>query len=214
MVNIQLVPVCSGATVVGNVVNALTQAPITNATVSTYSGQYYLSAQTDSNGNFIITNLTVGNNNSPIQSTLTASAPGFNPQSKTVTIFCDAVISTTFGVPETNFGSINGYVTNVLTGQAISNVFIGSSFGGATTTDTNGYYVLNQVPLSGNGSNRTWTVTAIPNNFPAQTKPVLVSANTTTELDVGFAQPVTELVVNATGTPNPVHCGQQSHLIP
>ncbi|HEY3857241.1 MAG TPA: hypothetical protein VGO67_22895, partial [Verrucomicrobiae bacterium] len=207
IVNIEMLQVCQGATVVGNVINALTQTPITNATISTYSGGLYLAAQTDTNGDFIITNLIVGNNNSPIQNTLTASAPGFNPQSKTVTIFCDATISTSFGVPETNFGSIQGFVTNVLTGQAISNVFIGSSFGGATSTDTNGYYLLNQVPLSANGSNRVWTVTAIPNGFPSQTKSVDVFANTTNELDFGFGQPLTELVISATGTPNPVLVG-------
>ncbi len=207
VVNIEMIQVCQGATIVGNVVNALTQAPITNATVSTYSGGYYTNVMTDTNGDFILTNITVGNDNSPVQSTLTASAPGFNPQSRTVTIFCDATISTTFGVPETNFGAIQGFVTNVLTGQSISNVFIGSSFGGATTTDTNGYYILNQVPLGANGTNKTWTVTAIPTGFPSQTKSVLVSANTTNELDFGFGQPLTELVISATGTPNPVNVG-------
>jgi uncharacterized repeat protein (TIGR01451 family) len=207
IVNIDLIQVCTGATIVGNVVNALTQAPITNATITTYSGQYYLSVMTDSNGNFILTNITVGNNNSPIQSTLTASAPGFNPQSKTVTIFCDATISTTFGAPETVFGAVEGYVTNVLTGQPLTNVFIGSSFGGATTTDTNGFYFLGQVPLGAGGSNRSWTVTAIPSDFPEQTKSFVAEASTTNVLDFGFGQPLTELLVSARGTPDPVTVG-------
>jgi uncharacterized repeat protein (TIGR01451 family) len=211
-VNIEFIQVCTGATIVGNVVNALTQQPITNATITDY-GQYpYLYVMTDTNGNFIMTNITVGNNNSPIQTTLTATAPGFNQQSKTVTIFCDAVISTTFGAPETVFGAIDGFVTNDLTGQPLTNVFIGSSFGEATATDTNGYYILNQAPLGANGSNRTWTVTAGPVtinafSYPAQTKSVVVSSNTTNQLNFGFGLPPTELVVSATGPTSPVTVG-------
>jgi uncharacterized repeat protein (TIGR01451 family) len=206
IVNIELIQVCTGATIVGNVVNALTQQPITNATI-TVSSQYEF-ASTDTNGNFILTNITVGNNNSPIETTLTATAPGFNPQSKTLTIFCDATISTEFGAPETAFGAIDGYVTNAVTGQALSNVFIGSGFGDATSTDTNGYYLLNQAPLGANGSNRTWTVTAGPVTigaitYPAQTKSVLVSSNMTNLLSFGFGQPPTTLAVSASGAPNP-----------
>jgi uncharacterized repeat protein (TIGR01451 family) len=206
IVNIQLIKVCTGATVVGNVVNALTSLPITNATV-TASGTSYLSVQTDTNGNFIITNITVGNDNSPSQTTLTASAPGFNPQSKNVTIFCGATISTEFGAPETSFGIIDGYVTNAVTGQPLTNVFIGSEFGEATTTDTNGFYVLSQAPLGPNGSNRTWTVSALPTGYPSQTKSVVVSSNTTSEVDFGFGQPPTALAVSGVGTPNPVTVG-------
>src|ERR1039458_9859091 len=120
IVDINMVKVCSGATIVGNVVDALTQKPITNATV-TVSGQVYRSDMTDTNGNFILTNITVGNDNSPIQNTLTASAPGYNPQSKTVTIFCNATITTEFGVPQTVFGGIDGYVTNAITGLPLTN---------------------------------------------------------------------------------------------
>jgi uncharacterized repeat protein (TIGR01451 family) len=205
VVNIELIQVCTGATIIGNVVNAFTQQPITNATVSISSQYQYV--MTDTNGNFIITNITVGNNNSPIETTLTANAPGFNPQTKTVTIFCDAVISTEFGAPETAFGAIDGYVTNVLTGQPLTNVFIGSEFGEATTTDTNGYYILTQAPLGALGSNRTWTVSALPNGFPPQTESVVVSSNVTSRLDFGFGQPPTELAVFATGAPNPVTVG-------
>jgi uncharacterized repeat protein (TIGR01451 family) len=205
IVNIQLIKVCTGATVVGNVVNALTQQPITNATV-TVSG-IYLSTQTDTNGNFIITNITVGNDNSPIQSTLTASAPGFNSQSKNVTIFCGATISTQFGAPETSFGIIQGYVTNAVTGQPMTNVFIGSEFGEATTTDTNGFYILSQAPLGPNNAARTWTVSALPNGYPSQTKSVVVASNITSEVDFGFGQPPTALAVSGIGTPNPVTVG-------
>ena len=206
VVNIELIQVCTGATIVGNVVNALTEQPITNATITIYSSQY-LQTMTDTNGNFILTNVTVGNDNSPIATTLTATAPGFNPQTKTVTIFCDATISTEFGAPETAFGEIEGYVTNVLTGLPLTNIFIGSSFGEATYTDSNGFYTLTQAPLGAAGANRTWTVTATPSGYPPQTKSVVVSSNVISQLDFGFGQPPTTLVVSATGAPDPVTVG-------
>ncbi len=206
VVNIELIQVCTGATIVGNVVNALTEQPITNATISIYASQY-LQTMTDTNGNFILTNVTVGNDNSPIQTTLTATAPGFNPQTKTITIFCDATISTEFGAPATAFGEIDGYVTNVLTGKPLTNIFIGSSFGEATYTDSNGFYTLTQAPLGASGASRTWTVTATPSGYPPQTKPVVVASNVISELDFGFGQPPTTLLVLATGAPDPVTVG-------
>jgi uncharacterized repeat protein (TIGR01451 family) len=143
----------------------------------------------------------VGNDNSPIQTTLTASAPGFNSQSKTLTIFCDAVISTEFGAPETAFAAIDGYVTNIITGQPLTNVFIGSGFGEATATDTNGYYILSQAPLGSGGASRTWTVTAAPSNYPPQTESILVSSNVISRLDFSFGEPPTDLSVSASNTP-------------
>jgi len=210
IVNIEIIEVCTGATIVGNVVDAVTQQPITNATINVST--QYEAVMTDTNGDFIITNLTVGNQNSPIQTTLTAMAPGYNPQSKTLTIFCDATISTEFGAPEIVFGAIDGYVTNAITGQPLTNVFIGSSYGAATTTDTNGHYILLQAPLGANGSNRTWNVTAGPVtigafNYPALTKSVVVSANTTNLLDFGFGQAPTYLTVTGNPTPSPVTVG-------
>jgi uncharacterized repeat protein (TIGR01451 family) len=206
LVDINMIKVCSGATIVGNVIDALTQKPITNATVSV-SGQIYESDMTDTNGNFILTNITVGNDNSPIQNTLTASAPGYNPQSKSVTIFCDATITTEFGVPQTVFGGIDGYVTNVVTGLPLTNVFVGTGFGAGTYTDTNGYYSFSQVPLGANGASRVWSVTATPSGFPQKTESVSVSSNTVSRLDFGFGEPPTALIVTATGAPDPVTVG-------
>jgi len=82
-------------------------------------------------------------------------------------------------------------------------VFIGSGFGEATTTDTNGYYILTQAPLGASGADRTWTVTATPSGYPPQTESVVVSSNVTSRLDFGFGQPPTALVVSATGVPDP-----------
>jgi uncharacterized repeat protein (TIGR01451 family) len=207
LVDISMIKVCSGATIVGNVVDALTQKPITNATVSVSGYNVNRSDMTDTNGSFILTNITVGNDNSPFSSTLTASAPGYNSQTKTVTIFCDATITTEFGVPQTVFGGIDGYVTNVLTGLPLTNVFVGTGFGAGTYTDTNGYYSFSQVPLGANGASRVWSVTATPSGFPQKTESVSVISNTVSRLDFGFGQPPTALIVTATGAPDPVTVG-------
>lgn len=204
LVNFDLIKICSGATIVGNVVDAASQQPITNATIFVNSG---LSTGTDLNGNFILTNITVGNNNSPIQTTVSARAPGYNPQSRVVTIFCGATIRTEFGAPQTALAGIVGYVTNVVTGLPLAGVFIGSEFGEATTTDTNGFYTLNQAPLGANNSSRTWTVTAIPDGFASKTLSVTVSSNSISQLNFGFGEPPAHLQLSETSTPASVTVG-------
>jgi uncharacterized repeat protein (TIGR01451 family) len=102
---------------------------------------------------------------------------------------------------------IQGVVTNAVTGQPLEDVFIGSQFGEATTTDSNGFYKLTQAPLGANNSSRTWNITAIPSGFPAQTLPVTVSSNVLSVLNFGFGQPTTALDVSATGAPDPVALG-------
>jgi uncharacterized repeat protein (TIGR01451 family) len=205
VVNLDLIKVCTGATIIGTVVNAQTQQPITNATLYVTGSPYYF--HTDTNGSFIMTNITVGNDNSPIQETVYASAPGFNSQSKTVTVFCDATITTDFGAPQTAFAIIQGLVTNVVTGLPMAGVFMGSQFGEAALTDTNGFYQLTQAPLGANNSSRTWNITAIPTNFTAQTLPVTVSSNAVSTLNFGFGEPPTALMVTAVGAPDPVTVG-------
>jgi len=207
VVNIDLIKVCTGATIFGSVINAQTEHPVTNATIEVYDPNYgYLYAYTDTNGNYIITNLTAGTDNTPVQTTVYATATGFNTQEKEVTLFCDAAIRVDFG-PPTGVGAIDGYVTNVLTGQPLSNVFIGSGFGGSATTDVNGYYILPNAPLGPLGASRTWTVTAAPLGYPSQTESVLVISNVTSRLDFGFGQAPTDLFISATGVPSSVVVG-------
>jgi hypothetical protein len=78
---------------------------------------------------------------------LTAFKAGFNPQSKTLTVFCGATIVTDFGRPATAFSTIEGHVTNSLTGLPLAGAFIGSEYGGSARTDTSGFYRLTDVPL-------------------------------------------------------------------
>jgi uncharacterized repeat protein (TIGR01451 family) len=198
-----LIKICTGATIAGNVVNALTQQPITNANVNAANA----GAHTDANGNFLLTNVTVGNLNSPEEVTVYVSASGFISQNKSVTIFCNANITLDFGAPQTAFAIIEGVVTNVVTGLPLAGVFVGSQFGESAYTDTNGAYQLTEAPLGANNSSRTWNITAMPTNFPAQTLPVTVTSNSISTLDFGFGSPPTALIVTASGTLNPVTVG-------
>ncbi|MDP9382060.1 MAG: Ig-like domain-containing protein, partial [Chloroflexota bacterium] len=122
--DVDLIKICEGASIAGRVVNATNQEPIEGATV-TAAGK---SSITDEHGVFSLPNLTVGTNNAPTDMYVTASAPGFYSQSKMVTIFCGARIVLDFGRQETVFGTIEGKVTNLVTGQPIADVFIGSEF--------------------------------------------------------------------------------------
>ncbi len=195
VVDIDLIPYCDGATVMGTVVDAVTQKPIRGATVN--------GAITDANGWYSV-HMWAGDKNAPVESTLTASAPGYNAQTRKITVFCGATITVDFGRPQTFFGTVEGYVTNAVTGLPLTNIFVGSEFGGASHTDTNGYYKLTQVPLGVNGEDRTWNLTATPPEFAALKKSVLVSSNFTARLDFGFSKEVTDLAVSVAALPDPV----------
>jgi uncharacterized protein YkwD/plastocyanin len=197
-VDINLIQVCTGATIYGTVVNALTQQPISLASVAArgVDGVIVAGALTDATGAFTLTNVRVGTNNVPTADTVEASAPGFLPQSQSVTVFCGANIRVDFGQPSSQFGSIQGHVTNLDSGLPMANVFVGSGFGGSATTDSTGSYTLVNVPLGANGAARSWDITATPDGFAAQTRTVNVTAGAAVVLDFGFHS-------QATSTPTP-----------
>ncbi|HET7721227.1 MAG TPA: carboxypeptidase regulatory-like domain-containing protein, partial [Acidimicrobiales bacterium] len=200
-VDVDLLDVCDGATIVGSVVNALTLAPIPGAYVS--GGSRF--AITDSQGNFVLADIPVGNRNSPSQITVTASASGFNPQSKTVTVFCGATLVLEFGRPQTATGAIAGRVTNEDTGLPMAGVFIGSGFGGAATTNEAGEYLLANVPLGAGDAPRAWDITAAPEGFAPLTQSVTAIAGQTVTLDFTFrsAAPSPTPSPTPTATPSP-----------
>jgi len=96
-IDLDLIKVCDGASIVGTVINLTTQVPIANAHVASGSYLQPVSATTDDAGNFSLRNVGVGDDNSPISVFVTASADGFLSQTKTVTIFCGATIVVDFG---------------------------------------------------------------------------------------------------------------------
>lgn len=180
--DVDLIKFCQGATITGKVVNAVSLVPIEGATILA-GGK---STTTDKDGMFRLQDLTVGNYNSPTQVTVSVSAAGFYPQSKTVTIFCGTTITLDFGQPHASWGTIVGTVTSSRTGLPLSGVFIGLEFGASAVTDQAGNYRLDKAPLDTNNTDRVWQVTAIHPNTPAQTKSVTVKANQEVRLDFQF----------------------------
>lgn len=182
--DVDLLPICTGATVSGVVLDATNQQPIANAVVL---GGNALS-RTDANGTYSLTNIQVGFNNAPSDISVSASAPGFIAQTKVVTIFCGATITLDFGRNSTLTGAIAGTVTNLATGQPIAGAFVGADFGVTTATDSSGRYVLAGAPLATNNTARAWNVTVTPSTFAPATQTATVSANVTTQLDFGFGK--------------------------
>lgn len=181
-VDVDLIKVCQGAAIVGKVVNAASLAPIEDATVSV--GSKFTT--TDKDGLFRLQDLTVGNDNSPTQVTVTVSASGFYPQSKTVAIFCGATITLDFGKPQTSLANIIGTVTSSSNGRPLAGVFIGSQFGVSAISDQAGNYRLNNAPLGPDNADRVWQVTAIHPDAPIQNKSVTVKASQDVRQDFQF----------------------------
>ena len=90
--DVDLLPICH-ATITGKVVDANTQLPIQGASV----GGGGVTATTDANGDYRLENVTVGYGNSPLEVAVTASAPGYHAETKTVTVFCGGTIIVNFG---------------------------------------------------------------------------------------------------------------------
>ena len=188
-VDVDLIPVCQGATIIGTVFDASTLLPLEGASVNAFAGAApggNATDKTDVNGNFLLTKLTVSNENSPKNVTVQVFKSGFFTQTKSVTIFCNASIFAGFGDDSTSVGTIEGTVTDLTTGLPMPDVFIGSEFGAKTTTDSLGHYSLTDVPLNPDNSDRDWKVTAALDGFTSQTKQATVMANETTILNFEF----------------------------
>ena len=192
---------CQSATLIGTVVNALTQQPIQGASVR-WGPAIYQQTLTDVQGSYVLTDIPAGFKNSASQITLTASAANFNSQSRTITIFCGATIVMDFGRQATAFSTIEGHVTDAVTQKPIGGAFVGSEFGGSTSTDFLGFYRLINVPLGANDAPRDWKVTVQPAGFTQQNKIASVRANQTTTLDFTFGGTATHrLTFAADGLP-------------
>ena len=180
--DLQMIPICEGATIRGRVVDATNQQPLEGAIVTVIGNTHDV---TDADGRYEISGIQVGTFNSPISVQVFASKEGYFTQSKTITVFCGASISINFGPPPPS-GALEGFVTNAVTGDPIPDVLIVGEFGEETRTDADGHYLFEEVPVNDDGSPTTWNVTALPSGFPLQTKPVTIRANETARLDFRF----------------------------
>jgi hypothetical protein len=181
--NLELIPICEGATIRGRVVDATNQQPLEGAEVVVIgNGNDF----TDGNGRYEITGVRVGTDNSPTSVQVIAHKDGYFDQSKTITVFCGASISIDFGRRPPHAGALEGFVTNAVTGDPIPDVTIVGAFGEEMTTDGDGHYLFPEVPVNDDGSPKAWDVSAIPDGFPLQTKSVTVRVDETARLDFQF----------------------------
>ena len=151
---------CANASVVGTVVAEGTLAPIAGATVRG-AGFGSPSTTTTADGSFSLSFGPQFQTNLPYRVTLEASAPGFNPSTRDINIFCGAQLVVDFAPPPPGYGTVTGTVRDN-TGAPAADMFVGGSWGGATRTGVDGTYVLTGAPSNADGSARPWTVTAVP----------------------------------------------------
>ena len=186
---------CTPGTIHGIVLNADTHEPIQAATVRTQVGDPVL---TDATGHFVLTNQEYKfDKPGPID--VFAGKTGFISATKTVTLFCGADIELNFGT-STATTTIKGTVTSKATGNPVSGAFLGSGFGGSTTTADDGTYTLTGVPLSDSGGSRTWSVAVIPSTDSGLLrgdKTATVSSNGPTTLDFQLEKPVVNAPIDA-----------------
>jgi PKD repeat protein len=181
-----LLPVCQGANVRGRVINAATGEPLEGALVGT--GQD--TQLTDAEGRFSFTDLRVSPQNAPRSITMSASKTGFTSATRQVTLFCGADIVVDFGTTDPTTGTITGRVTDE-DGLAVPNVFVGTEFGGAAATDSDGRYTVSAVPTAAGGAARDWQVTFIPplsTGLRSATSTATVTSGATSTVDAVLAR--------------------------
>jgi hypothetical protein len=143
-------------TATGKVTNAANGHPISGAKVAYGSN----SAATDTNGNYVLTNLPAGSDQ------LTASATGFLNTVQTVSITPGGTTTANL-VLVTQTGTISGRVTNASTGAGLSGAAVSYS-GGSAVSDSNGNYAFSAVPPG------TYTVTATLTGWVTESTSVAV----------------------------------------
>ena len=200
--DIDLVRICAGPVVRGRVFNAETQQPLPGATVYDSNNQEH--ETTDAEGRFALTKLSPGSQNAPYRLVITASKSGFLSADKTVNLFCGADVILDFARAEVGFGAVTGRVTDGA-GQPVVNLFVGSGFGGAATTDSDGRYTIANAPLADNGGDRGVDITVQPeitSPFKPVTQSATVKLGKTTTLDfVLTTSPTTTTTTTTTSPP-------------
>ena len=95
--DIQLLRICTGATITGTVLNVAPPIPVPIAEATVSGGGHV--ATTDAQGHYTLGPLQVGTNNTEIGIEVTAAKEGFITQFQTVKIDCGAQINLDFGHP-------------------------------------------------------------------------------------------------------------------
>ncbi len=124
----------------GQVIDAVTSAPIAGATVNVLQGiQLIASTLTDASGNYLVSNL------APATYATNASAPNYGTIIQGAIVLPNTTTVDNFAL-QPNSGSISGQVTDATTGAFIPgatiNIFQGVQLVASTLTDASGNYLV------------------------------------------------------------------------
>lgn len=182
---------CAPARVQGLVRDASTGLPLPGARVSlsNMSNDQF----TGADGRFLFPAVPVTERR-PTTYRISAGAPGYQPASKTVSLFCGGSITVEIGAPNTGAGSLTGRVTRADTGGPAAGVVVSGEWGALTTTDSNGTYAFASVPLDGATGSRDWSVSFVPPytsglEGTSRTATILVGQPTTLDVVLGGPRP-------------------------
>ena len=195
---------CATAEIRGIVVNAETRQPIAGAEVKPTEMS---KVTTGADGRFTITGIKMKSGNTPWEVTLVASAAGFVSQTKKVNVFCGARIDVGFGSLPANPGVIAGTVVDAATGAPLGNMFVGTGFGGSTTTSAaDGSFRIENVPTNDDGTAVEWEVSVVPDaldpHLPAaQVVSVLPGATVTVDFALELPAPPNQAPTAALAAP-------------
>ncbi len=157
---IRLLRACPPASVQGRVINAATGAPLEGASVKWGPSSTDV-VLTDANGHYVVPSIVVPQNR-PFETSLLAYKDGFESQSRTATIQCDAHLTVDFTGPRVTTASIRGRVTEAASGDPIAGASVVGEWGGSAVTAADGTYTIANVPLADGGTARSWDVAVQP----------------------------------------------------
>jgi subtilisin len=180
---VQAVTPPSTGSIGGTVANASDQTAIAGAMVTVDTGQ---SSTTAADGTYTITQVPTGSRN------VTASADGFESQTKTVAVDENITTAVDFALNPIPVGTITGEVTNRKDGTPISGATVTVDTGQSSTAAMDGTYTITSVPTGAR------SVTASADGFHSQTKPANVTESGTTTVDFALTQVSTPTVVLVT----------------
>jgi len=174
-----VIPPATG-TISGNVIDVDTLLPIFGATATDGTR----SAITDVSGNYAIVNVPVGSY------TVTASALDYEDSTQlNVAVVANTVTTVNFALNPILYGTVDGYVTDLVT----SNPIVGASVTDGTrtvTTDATGYYTISSVPEG------SYTVSVSATGYQNDSQPVTVVGNTISTAN--FSLEVVTIATNTT----------------
>jgi PKD repeat protein len=183
---------CSPASVSGLVVDAVTRQPLEGVAIT----GAFSARTTDVDGRFSVTDIRMQAQNTPWQQSMTATKAGYVTQSQTVNVFCGATLQVVYGPVSNNPGKVSGTVTDATTGSPLTGVFVGSDWGGSTTTDSSGRYTIDKAPPNGSPNPDDWQVTAQRSfdstpgavNYATASQRVTITPGATEQVDLTLAR--------------------------